>query len=408
MFIDEFYINSLIGFLVGILFFGLFFWRFYKKQELYIGKMAYESRALGEKLAQKEQQLHTLHIELSTYKERISQIEKTKSQMRQEFENVAQQILTQSSHTLSNQNHHYLEMVMKPFKEEIKSFHDRIEDYYHDESKERFSLTKEIINLQALNQKISQDALNLTNALKGDNKIQGDWGEMILEKVLERSGLNKGREYSTQKSFASDKKELLRPDVVVHLPKNRDVIIDSKVSLKSYEQYHHDKEHRKEHAKAFVESLKRHIKMLSEKSYQDLEGVESLDFVLLFVPIEGALLLAQELDGGLLTHAYQKNIILVSPSTLMAVLRIIENGWRFEYQNKNAQLIAKKAGDLYDKFFNFTKEMQKIEGSLKKAQEAYDDAFKKLSTGKGNLMGKAKELKALEGVGGKHHILEKE
>ena len=408
MFIDEFYINSLIGFLVGILLFGLYFWFYDQKQRERLGKKHHESRALAQELSHKDQELQKLRLELTTYKERIAQSENSKLQMRQEFENIAHQILTQSSNTLSKQNHHYLDALMKPFKDDIKSFHDRIEDYYFDESKERFSLTKEIQNLQALNQQISQDALNLTDALKGNNKIQGDWGEMVLERLLEGSGLKNGREYSIQKSLKNDKKELFRPDVIIHLPKNRDVIIDSKVSLKSYEAYYHDRSKEAKHAKEFLDSLKRHITMLSDKSYQNLEGIQSLDFVLMFIPIDAALLLAQELDKQLLHYAYQKNVILVSPSTLMAVLRIIENGWRFEYQNKNAQLIAKKAGDLYDKFYNFIQEMQKIDSSLKRAQEAYDDAFKKLSTGKGNLMTKSQELKSLEGVGSKHKLKERE
>ena len=391
MFIDEFYINVLMGFLVALLLFGAFFWWYYTK-------VIYQSRVLESRLYEKEQENQKLSLALSTYKERIEQISHTKQLMRQEFENIAHGVLSQKSEALTKHNAHNLHNIINPFKDNIKAFHDRLENYYSAESKERYSLTKEIHNLQELNLQISEDALNLTNALKGDNKLQGDWGEMILERVLENSGLKKGREYTTQKAYGNDKGERLRPDVIVNLPDKKQVIVDSKVSLKSYDNYYKDSENADKHLKAFIQSLNAHIKQLSDKSYHKLEGVNSLDFVLLFIPIEGAFLLAGEEDRELFNRAYQKNIILVSPSTLLAVLRVIENSWRFEYQNKNAKIIAKKAGDLYDKFSGFINEMQKIDHSLQKAKDSYDDAFKKLSSGKGNLMNRAKELKALEGV----------
>ncbi len=391
MFIDEFYINVLLGFFSALLLAGGLFWWFYQR-------LWYASRVLEKKLYLREQELHKLSLTLRTYKERITQLSSNKETMRQEFENIAHGILNQNTQALNRQNSQDLHQILNPFKENIKAFHDRLENYYGAESKERYSLTKEIQNLQALNLQISEDALNLTRALKGDNKVQGDWGEMILERVLESSGLKKDREYSIQKSYLGDKGERFRPDVVIHLPENREVIIDSKVSLKSYENYYTDSENSEKHLATFIASINAHIKSLSTKSYQKLEGVNSLDFVLLFIPIEGAFLLASQKDRTLFSRAYQHNIIVVSPSTLLAVLRVIENAWRFEYQNKNAQVIAKKAGDLYDKFAGFVAQMQKIDSSLHKAQEAYDDAFKKLSTGKGNLMHRVDELKALEGV----------
>ena len=391
MLIDEFYINVLLGFLSALLLCSGFFWWFYQK-------LSYESRVLENRLYQREQELQKLSLMLSTYKERIAQISNHKETMRQEFENIAHSILSQNSKDLNRQNSRDLHQIIDPFKEHIKNFHDRLESYYNSESKERYSLTKEIQSLQALNLQISEDAINLTNALKGDNKLQGDWGEMILERVLESSGLKKGREYSIQTSYENDKKESYRPDVVINLPDNKQVIIDSKVSLKSYEKYHSESIDREQHLDSFMKSLYNHIKSLSMKSYHNLEGVNSLDFVLLFIPIEGAFNLAGENDKTFFAKAYQKNIIIVSPSTLLAVLRVIENSWRFEYQNKNAKIIAKKAGDLYDKFSGFVEEMHKIDYSLQKAKESYDNAFKKLSSGKGNLMNRAKELKALEGV----------
>jgi len=406
MLIDELYINILLGFLTALLFFGLFFWWYHQKKEKELQRAGYESRALKDALHKSREEIHTLTLSLSTYKERVAQISNTKHEMRQEFENIAQHVLGNNSKTLREQNSQNLNSIIMPFKENIKAFHDRLETYYAAESKERFSLTKEIRNLQELNLQISEDAINLTNALKGDNKRQGDWGEMILERVLESSGLKKEREYWVQKYYKNEQSESLRPDVIVNLPGNKQIIIDSKVSLKSYESFYHDKDNEKAHLKAFLSSINTHIKMLSEKSYHDLEGIHSLDFVLLFIPIEGAFLLAGEQDSELFSRAYQHNIILVAPSTLLAVLRVIENSWRFDHQNKNAKVIAKKAGALYDKFSNFVTEMQKIDTSLQKAKDSYDDAFKKLSTGKGNLMNRANELKELEGVVHKKEIKE--
>jgi len=399
MFIDESYINILLGFFLALLFCALFLWWF-------IQKASYESRALQHTLQRKNEELQSAKLSLSTYKERLAQTMHNQAGMKQEFEHIAQRILTENRAALSKENRVNLDNIINPFKENMRAFHDRVESYYHDESKERYSLTKEIHNLQKLNLRMSEDAINLTNALKGDNKIQGDWGEVILERVLENSGLKKEREYKIQTSYKSSTGERLRPDVIVQLPDDKQVIIDSKVSLKSYERYHHDKHHQEEHQKAFIYSIKSHIKLLSQKSYHKLEGINSLDFVLLFIPIEGAFLLAQELEKNLYEYAYQKNIILVSPSTLLAVLRVIENSWRIEYQNKNAQEIAKKAGDLSAKFENFILEMHKIENALEKAQTAYHDAFKKLSTGKGNLITRANDLKMMEGIEDTHkHVL---
>jgi DNA recombination protein RmuC len=294
-----------------------------------------------------------------------------------------------------------MQNIINPFKQNIKEFNEKIENYYLSESKERFSLTKEIKNLKELNYKISQDAINLTNALKGDNKLQGNWGELILQRVLENSGLKEGREYEIQKEYRDKNDDKYRPDVIVHLPDKKHIIIDSKVSLIAYEKYFNENssiEDKNNYLKEFLNSINLHIRSLSSKSYQELKTINSLDYVLMFIPIEGAFMLALDKDRDLYNRAYQYNIILVSQSTLLVVLRTIENSWRFEYQNKNAQIIAKKAGDLYDKFAGFLEEMQKIDNSLHKAQQSYNDAFKKLSSGKGNLMNRANELKELEGV----------
>jgi DNA recombination protein RmuC len=379
---DMFIVNYLIGFLSALLIAFVLFW-------IYFSKLQRWSRALIESY-------QALQIEHARAEEKLENLQNSKSELKEQFENIANSIMERNSRT--NQSH--LKEILEPFRENIKEFNQKIENYYHDESKERFSLIKEIEKLQALNYKISQDAVNLTNALKGDNKIQGDWGEYILERVLESSGLKKGREYEVQKEFKDKNANRVRPDVVIHLPDKKDIIIDSKLSLNAYEKFHscEDKNERDQYLLRHLHSINTHIKELSAKGYEDIPNINSLDFVLLFIPIEAAFLLAVEKDRGLYERAYSQNIILVSPSTLLAVLRTIQNSWRYEYQNKNAQLIAKKAGDMHDKFVSFVDEMLLVERSLQKAQTSYENAFKKLSSGKGNLISRSKQLKELDGV----------
>ncbi len=383
---DDFYLNYFIGFLTALLIGFAFFWRYYIKREQ-------ESRALIEAY-------QAIQIEHAVAKEKINSIQNSNVQLKEQFENIANAILEKNSKKMLFENQTSLSQILQPFKENINAFNQKIETYYHDESKERFSLIKEIEKLQLLNQKISDDANNLTNALKGDNKVQGDWGEFILERVLESSGLKKGREYEIQKEFEGVVGQKLRPDVVVHLPDKKDIIIDSKLSLVSYERFHvsTDHEDREENLLSHLFSINNHIKQLSTKRYQDIPNINTLDFVLMFIPIESAFLLAVEKDRTLYERAYSQNIILVSPSTLLAVLRTIQNSWRYEYQNKNAQMIAKKAGAMHDKFVSFVDEMLLVEKSLTKAQNSYEDAFKKLSSGKGNLINRSRELKELDGV----------
>jgi DNA recombination protein RmuC len=383
---NDFYVNFFIGFLTALLIGFVLFWRFYIQKEK-------ESRALIEAY-------QAMAIEHAVAQEKISSIQTTNVQLKEQFENIAHSILEKNSKRMLDENQTSLAQILQPFKENIHAFNKKIETYYHDESKERFSLIKEIEKLQLLNQKISDDANNLTNALRGDNKIQGDWGEYILERVLESSGLKKGREYEIQKEFKGVEGEKLRPDVIVHLPDKKDIIIDSKLSLVSYERFHvsTDPEDREENLLSHLYSINNHIKQLSTKRYQDIPNINTLDFVLMFIPIEAAFLLAVEKDRTLYERAYRQNIIIVSPSTLLAVLRTIQNSWRYEYQNKNAQMIAKKAGDMHDKFVSFVDDMLLVEKSLIKAQSSYGDAFKKLSSGKGNLVNRSRELKELDGV----------
>ena len=378
MFIDQFYINFLLGFFSALFISMVIFWIFYRKLHIkYERVYEFSKRQNGE---------------LILYKERLDQIGNFKESLSSEFKDLATLALSKTT----KQNSEHMKITILPFYENIKNFSDQVKEFYIDESRERYSLQKEIQKLNQLNRQISQDAINLTNALKGENKTQGDWGELILGRVLESSGLVKDREYTIQKSFKDESNQLFRPDVIVNLPQNRQVIIDSKVSLKSYELYFNDELERKNHLVDFIRSIKSHIDSLGKKSYQNLEGIESLDFVLMFIPIEGAFSTALSADNSLYEYAYKKNVILVSPTTLIAVLRVVENSWRVTYQNKNAKIIAKKAGELNEKFRLFVDEMKKVDLSLTKAKDSYDEAFKRLSTGRGNLIARSDELRSLQ------------
>ena len=325
--------------------------------------------------------------------DKILLLQNSEEKLKQEFENLANKIFEENKKQ-SNEN---IGLVLKPFKEQLNSFNTRVNEIYSDETKQRTSLSNEIKNLKELNSQISQDAINLTKALKGENKTQGDWGEMILSKVLEQSGLKEGREYSVQGSFTSEEGKRLRPDVVVHLPQGKDIVIDSKVSLTSYIRYTEasTEDEKKLAIKDMMVSLNSHIKDLSSKKYEDLKEVTSLDIVLMFIPIEGAFMLASSNDNKLFNQAFQSNIMIVSPSTLFVSLRTIENIWKVQDQNDNAKLIAKKAADLYDKFEGFVCDMEDLGKSIQKTNQTYDNAFTKLSTGRGNLMRRAEEFKTL-------------
>ena len=336
--------------------------------------------------------------------EKITLLEESKVQMKMEFENLANKLF-EDNQKKSNVN---LTQVLTSFKDQLESFGKRANDIYNEETKQRTSLITEIKTLKDLNNKISSDAVNLTKALKGENKIQGDWGEMILSSILEQTGLREGKEYDTQGSYTDKDGKILRPDVIVHLPSNKDIIIDSKVSLNSYLSYtqKEDKAKKEVALKELLKSISTHIKSLSTKKYEDIEGVKTLDFVLMFVPIEGAFLLASSEDKNLFKMAFEHNIMIVSPSTLFVTLRTIENIWRNEHQNENAEIISKKAADLYDKFHGFISDIEDIGTNLNRTQKAYDSAFSKLSTGNGNLIKRSEEFLEL-GVKPKKQIIKK-
>ena len=334
------------------------------------------------------------------------EFEESRKKSLTEFENIANRLFDEKTSKFSKQSKENIEQLLNPLKENLKEFKKKVEETYDKESKERFSLEGKIKELVNLNQQISKDANNLTNALKGQSKTQGDWGEMILESILEYSGLIKNRQYFVQESFKDDEGRRKQPDVTIKYPDNRYVIIDSKVSLVAYEQFANceDIEEQKIHLNNHLKSIKKHIDDLSSKEYEQLD--KALDFVFLFIPIEPAFITALQYDNQLWNYAYSKRIVLMSPTNLIATLRVIADVWSKEIQNNNAREISKRGEKLFDKFVGFVTDMEDIEKHLGKASEKYGDAMKKLSTGRGNLIGQAENLKNL-GVNSKKQLPEK-
>lgn len=338
-----------------------------------------------------------LESERQSSREKIRLLEQAEKKMTDAFENLANRIIEEKSKKFTEQNKSNLGEVLNPLREQLGEFRKKIEDVYDKESKDRISLYHEITSLKSLNEQMSREAMNLTRALKGDSKKRGNWGEVILEKVLEDSGLKNGREYEAQGSYRAEDGRLYYPDVVVHLPDNKDVVIDSKVSLNAYERYcsAEDDVERQRALSEHLASIRNHVSGLKGKSYADLVKINSLDMVLMFVPVEPALMLAFEHDDTLFQEAFRNGIFLVSPSTLTMNLQIIHNMWRYEYQNRNAQEIAKRAGDMYDKFVLFVDALEDIGDKLEKAQDSYDTAHKRLTAGKGNLVKRAEDIRKL-------------
>ena len=326
--------------------------------------------------------------------ENLKSLNDAKQELQSQFENLANRIFDEKTKVFANQSKANLDTILTPFKERIIAFENKVTEVYNTEGKERHSLIREVQRLQELNQKIGEDAENLTKALKGDTKTQGTWGEIILERILEESGLRKGIEYDSQGGFRDAEGKLLKPDVVVHLPEAKDIVIDSKVSLVAYERYVRTEtdDERDRAVKEHLLSINAHLKGLESKKYDELPGVKSLDFVLMFVPIESAFMLAIDKDSEIFRKAFDKNIMIVSPSTLLVTLRTIQNIWRYEYQNKNALEIAEKAGNLYDKFVGFVADLEKIGDQIENTRKTYDGAHNKLVSGKGNLINRAQNL----------------
>lgn len=336
--------------------------------------------------------------ERQTFEEKIVLLESAEKRLQEQFENLANRIFEQKQANFTQSSKQGLDAVLAPFKEQLEGFKRQVTDQYVKEGQERASLKTEILSLKSLNQKITEEAAALTKALKGDNKQQGNWGEVVLERILKESGLRDGHEFDMQVSLKNDSGKHYQPDVVVHLPNDKDVVIDSKVSLSAYERYFNaedDDVERQSYLNEHVNSLKNHIKELGKKDYQDLQGLRSLDYVLMFVPIEPAFLLAVDQAPDLVKLALDNNIMLVSPTNLLVALRTINNIWQYEYQNQNAQKIAVSAGKLYDKFHGFVTDMEKIGRSLDTTQKAYDAALNKLSSGKGNLVKQVEDFRAM-------------
>ena len=335
--------------------------------------------------------------------EKMEMMKEHRMELKEEFELLASKVFDSNSQEFTKLSQQGLSSMIKPLESQIDEFKKQIYTLYSDASKDRAMLKQEIHSLKDLNKQISQDAINLTNALKGETKQQGVWGEMILEKVLESSGLRKGIEYTREVSLRDSSGKLYRPDVLVHLPDKRDLIIDAKTSLNAYEKYISSPTSKELHLNNHVKAIRNHIKDLSAKNYEKLLGINSLDFIFMFMPIEGALAVALEHDNSLYDDAFKKQILLVGPTTLLIAMRAIENVWKYEKQNQNAKEIASRAGALYDKFVSFSDDMVKISRQFEGLHGSFESAKKRLSEGRGNIIRQVEQLKEM-GAKTKKHI----
>lgn len=329
--------------------------------------------------------------------DKLRLLEQARDELKLQFEHLAGRIFEEKSSRFSELNKEKLDAILQPFNTELLTLRKEINAIYQSDSRERLNLKHEIHNLRELNQQINQEAINLTRALKSDTKTQGNWGELILDQVLQRSGLRHGFEYDTQSGFRTHDNRLQKPDVIVHLPENRDIIIDSKVSLVHWERYvnSESKTEKAQHLKDQVKAVHDHISTLSAKDYPDLAQIHCLDFVLMFMPVEAAFSAVCQEDEAILETALTKNIIVVTPTTLLATLRTVENIWKFEQQSKSSIEIARRAGLMYDKFRGFLEEVEKIGKQLKNCRTSYDNALMKLTRGRGNLVSQAEQLREL-------------
>ncbi|WP_417444801.1 DNA recombination protein RmuC [Joostella sp.] len=333
---------------------------------------------------------------LEKNKEQKEEVEKLQERFTKDFQLLANKILEEKSEKFTLQNKVNIKNILDPLQEKIQHFEKRVEDSNKESITRHSALQQQLVNLKELNQQITKEASNLTKALKGDTKMQGNWGELVLERVLEKSGLEKGSEYTVQNSFTTDEGKRVLPDVIIHLPDNKKMIVDSKVSLIAYERYVNEEDDELKPAllKEHVNSIKKHVDQLSAKNYHDLYKIESPDFVLLFIPMEPAFAIASQQEPQLYNIAFERNIIIVTPSTLLATLRTIDSMWQNDKQHKNAMEIAIQAGRLYDQFKNLLDDLEKVGKQLQTVQNTYSSSMTKL-TGKGNLLGRVEKLKKL-------------
>lgn len=345
-------------------------------------------------LAKKENDFDNL---LERNKEQKQEVNELQEKFSKEFENLANKILEEKTQKFTEQNKENLKNILSPLQDKILHFEKKVEDTHKESIDYHAALRQQILGLREMNAQMSKETINLTKALKGDSKMQGNWGELVLERVLEKSGLEKGREYEVQQSFTSEDGGRILPDVIINLPDGKKMVVDSKVSLTAYERYVNEEDDVQQniYLKEHVNSVKRHVEQLSDKRYQDIYHMESPDFVLLFIPIEPAFALALQEDLNLYNKAFEKNIVIVTPSTLLATLRTIDSMWTNQKQQENAIEIARQAGALYDKFEGFVSDLIKIGKKMDEAKVEYSSAMNKLTEGKGNLVISAEKLKKM-------------
>ncbi|WP_299386164.1 DNA recombination protein RmuC [uncultured Lacinutrix sp.] len=352
-----------------------------------------EKDFLNEELARKNADLENLK---KLNLKRDEEVELRQEQLRKDFELLATKILDEKSEKFTLQNKENIKNILNPLQEKILTFEKKVDDTQKESISMHSALKEQLLGLKDLNQQMTKEATNLTRALKGDSKMQGNWGELVLERVLEKSGLEKDREYFVQQHFTREDGSRVLPDIVLHLPDNKKMIIDSKVSLTDYERYvNAEDEDRETYLKAHINSIRRHVDQLSEKKYEDLYDIESPDFVLLFVPIEPAFAVAINADNSLYNKAFEKNIVIVTPSTLLATLRTVDSMWNNEKQQQNAIEIARQAGALYDKFHGLVTDLTGVGKKIDDAKKDYSAAMNKLVEGKGNLVTSVEKIKKL-------------
>ncbi|MFK5972348.1 MAG: DNA recombination protein RmuC [Flavobacteriaceae bacterium] len=353
-----------------------------------------EKEQLGNQIVRYEADLENLHLKNSEQK---AEVEKLQEKFTKEFENLANRILEEKSLKFTERNEKNIRNILTPLNEKIQLFEKKVEESQKENISIHAALKEQLLNLQTQNLKITQEAENLTKALKGDSKMQGNWGELVLERVLEKSGLEKDREYSVQQSFTLEDGSRVLPDVIINLPDGKKMVVDSKVSLTDYERYVNAEDEivKAKFLKDHINSLRRHVDQLSAKKYEDLYAMESPDFVLLFVPNEPAFAIAINNDNNLYNRAFEQNIIIVTPSTLLATLRTIDSLWNNEKQQRNAIEIARQAGALYDKFEGFVGDLTKVGKKMDDAKEEYKGAMNKLVDGRGNIITSIEKLKKM-------------